>query len=120
MKPSVPRLDSIIGFHPAIRFVVTAGKFGAILDAVKRRGVVSLEPSDEMRAVTERYAILYGLTQSSNDYFGGPRAIVVLGEKLIELIFPFSDRMVIISANPAFPLGKTAELQKLISSMQKD
>ena len=84
----VPRLDSVIGFHPSIRFVVTSGKHGNILDAVKRRKVVSLEPSDEMRSITERYAILYGLTQSSNDYFGKPSAIVVLREKLVEMIFP--------------------------------
>jgi len=118
-EPPVPRLDSIIGFHPSIRFVVTAGRYGTILDAIKRRGVTSLEPSSEMRTVTERYAVLYGLTQSSNDYFGKPRAIIVRRDKLVELLFPFADRMVIISAQPSFPLGKTGELEKMLQSLMK-
>ena len=114
---SVPRLDSVIGLHPSIRFVVTAGRYGTILDAVKRRGVTSLEPSSEMKIVTERYAVLYGLTQGSNSYFGRPRFIIVQREKLVELLFPFTDRLVIISAHPSFPIGKTAELGKLLQSL---
>lgn len=114
----MPRLDEAIGFHPSIRFVVTAGKDGEILDAVKRRGVVSLEPSSEMRTITERFAIASGMAQASSSYFGQTRTIIVRSEKLVELLFPMSDRLIIVSANPSFPLGKTADLEKFLRSLQ--
>jgi hypothetical protein len=114
-----PRFDEAIGFHPSIRFVVTARKDGTILDAVKRRGVVSLEPSSEMRTITERFAIAHGLSQADDRNFGRTQTIIVRREKLVELIFPIADRLVIISATPKFPLGKIVELEKLLKSLQK-
>ena len=115
--PEVPRLDEVIGFDPSIRFVVTAGQDGAILDAVKRRGVVSLEPSSEMKTITERYAIAGGLAHASSAYFGSPLTIIIRREKLVELLFPVGDVFVIVSATPRFPLKKTGELEKLLKSM---
>jgi hypothetical protein len=116
-RSPVPRLDEAIGFHPSIRFVVTAAKDGKILDAVKRRGVVSLEPSSEMKTITERFAIAHGLSRASDDYFGRTQTIIVRREKLVEMVFPFGDRMVIVSSTPRFPLGKTAELERLLRSL---
>jgi hypothetical protein len=115
---SVPRLDEAIGFHPSIRFVVTADKDGTILDAVKRRGVVSLEPSREMKTVTERFAIGHGLSRASEGYYGRTLTIIVRREKLVELVFPIGDKLVIVSATPRFPLGKTGDLEKLLKSLQ--
>lgn len=116
-RPSVPPLDEVIGFHPSIRFVVTARKDGKILDAVKRRGVVSLEPSSEMNTVTERFAIAGGLAHASDSYFGVPQAIIIKREKMVELLFPIEERLVIVSATPDFPLGKTSQLEKLLKRM---
>jgi len=116
-EPPVPRLDEAIGFHPSIRFVVTAKWNGTILDAVKRRGVASLEPSREMKAITERFAIAHGLSQASDSYFGRTQTIIIRREKLVEMVFPMADRLVIVSATPRFPLGKTAELERLLRSL---
>jgi hypothetical protein len=120
MKPKsqVPRLDEAIGFHPSIRFVVTTRTDGQILDAVKRRGVVSLEPSSEMKTISERFAIAHGLSQADDSYFGKTQTIIVRREKLVELIFPIADRLVIVSATPSFPLGKTGELEKFLKSLK--
>jgi hypothetical protein len=116
-EPPVPRLDEAIGFHPSIRFVVTASKDGKILDAVKRRGVISLEPTSEMRTVIERFAIGYGLSQPAENHFGKTLTVIIRRKKLVEMLFPIADRLVIVSATPNFPLGKTAELEKLLTSL---
>jgi len=71
-----------------------------------------------MKTVTERFAIGNGLTQGSNSYFGKMRTNIVSREKLVEVLIPLEDRMVIFSASPSFPLGKTAEPEKLIRSLQ--
>jgi hypothetical protein len=115
----VPRLDQALGFHPSVRFVVTARKNGTILDAVKRRGVVSLEPTSELKTIIERLAIAHGLSQSSDDFFGRTRTIIIRKEKLVEMLFPIADWIVIVSARPDFPLGKTAELERFLNSLQK-
>jgi len=113
----VPRLDEAIGFHPSIRFVVTANKEGKILDAVKRRGIVSLEPTSQMRAIADRFAIAGGLANASDEYFGKPRAIIVLREKLVEMVFPIENRLVIVSATPRFPIGRIGDLEKMLKSL---
>jgi hypothetical protein len=120
LERPVPRLDEAIGFHPSIRFVVTASMNGKILDAVRRRGVVSLEPSSEMRTVTERFAIGQGLAQSTASYYGRAHAIVILTEKLVEMLFPIADSIVIVSATPNFPLGKITELEKFLKSLHRE
>jgi len=116
--PPVPRLDEVIGFHPSIRFVVTARRDGTILDAVKRRGVTSLEPSTEMKTITERFAIAHGLSQASDSYFGMTQTIIIRREKLFEMVFPMGDRLVIVTTTPKFPLGKVSDLEKLLRSLQ--
>jgi hypothetical protein len=120
MSPEpLPRLDEAIGFHPSIRFVVTSSFDGRILDAVKLRGVVSLEPSSEMKNITERYAIAHGLSQADDSFFGRTQTIIVRREKIVEMIFPIGNRLVIVSATPRFPLGKTGDLEKLLKSLMK-
>ena len=77
-----------------------------------------MEPSREMKTVTERYAIAAGLSQASDAYFGSAQTIIVRREKLVELVFPIKDLLVIVSATPGFPLGRTGELEKLVKKME--
>jgi hypothetical protein len=97
--------------------LVTAAKDGRILDAVKRRGTVSLEPPWELGTIAERFAIAYGLSLASENYFGKTQTVIVRSEKIVELVFPIDDRLVIVSATPRFPLGKVGELEKLLRSL---
>ena len=96
---------------------MTTKKDGTILDAVKRRGVTSLEPSSEMKAITDRFAIAHGLSRASDSYFGRTQTIIVRREKLVEMVFPIDDRLVIVSATPKFPLGKVSDLEKLLRAL---
>ncbi len=66
-----------------------------------------------MRTITERFAIAHGLSHADDSNFWRTQTIIIRREKLVEVIFPIADRLVIVSATPKFPLGKIGELEKL-------
>jgi len=97
--------------------VVIVNKYGTVLDAVKRAGLQSLEPPEETGRIVERWTIAKGLTAGTDNFFGRMKTIIVRREKLVELLFPLSDQMVIISAHPAFPLDKIPRLERLLEKL---
>lgn len=119
MKTPLSRdqIASIFSFHPSVRFVVIVNKYGTVLDAVKRAGLQSLEPPEETGRIVERWTIAKGLTAGTDNFFGRMKTIIVRREKLVELLFPLSDQMVIISAHPAFPLDKIPRLERLLEKL---
>jgi len=96
---------------------VIVNRSGTVLDAVKRAGLNALEPPEETERIVERWTIAKGLTAGTDKFFGRMRTIIVRREKLVELLFPSSDQMVIISAHPAFPLDKIPRLEKLLEKL---
>jgi hypothetical protein len=57
------------------------------------------------------------LSLASENYFGKTQTVIVRSEKIVELVFPIADRLVIVSATPRFPLGKVGDLEKLLRSL---
>ncbi|HXW94640.1 MAG TPA: hypothetical protein VEJ19_02895 [Nitrososphaerales archaeon] len=115
VKLTKEQIASVFSFHPSLRFVTVVAKDGTLLDSVKRAGLDSLEPPEETRRILERWSIARSMTSGSDEFFGRMKTIIVRREKLVEMLFPSSDYMVIISAHPSFPLEKTAKLESLLS-----
>ena len=113
------QVNEVFSFHHSLRFVTLVSKDGTLLDAVKRAGLESLEPPEETERLLSRWALAKGLTSGANDYFGELKTIIVRREKLVELLFPLSEYMVIISAHPSFPLEKTSQLEGLLEKLRK-
>lgn len=111
------QIASIFSFHPSIRFVVVVDKYGNVLDAVKRARLESLEPPEETGRIVERWTIARGMTSGTDEFFGRMKTIIVRREKLVEMLFPSSEHMVIISAHPSFPLDRTPRLENLLDKL---
>ena len=111
------QIADVFSFHPSIRFVVLVDRHGTVLDAVKRARLESLEPPEETGRIVERWTIARGMTTGTDDFFGRMKTIIVRRERLVELLFPSSEHMAIISADPAFPLDKTPKLERLLDKM---
>jgi hypothetical protein len=108
------QISSVFEFHPSIRFVTIVNEDGKLLDAVKRAGLNPLEPPEETQKILERWGQARSLTNSSDQFFGKMKTIIVRREKLVEFLFPLTGFMVIVSAHPAFPLDKTHQLESLL------
>jgi hypothetical protein len=115
---STDQISSIFAFHPSIHFVMIVGEDGALLDSMKRAGTNPLEPPEETRKIMERWATARSLTSGSDEFFGRMKTIIIRRDKLVEFLFPLTGFMVIVSAHPAFPLDKTAQLESLLSKLQ--
>jgi hypothetical protein len=115
---SSDQISSIFAFHPSIHFVMVVGEDGALLDSMKRVGTNPLEPPEETHKIMERWATARGLTSGSDEFFGKMRTIIIRRDKLVEFLFPLTGFMVIVSAHPAFPLDKTAQLEALLGKLQ--
>ena len=122
MKVPLPRdqILTIFAFHPSIRFVTVVSKEGRLLDAVTHTGMQSLEPPAETAKILQRWALSKGMLSGADDYFGRVKSVIVNREKLVEMLFPLSDQMVIISARPGFPIKNTPRLEKLLNRLQSE
>ena len=112
------QINSVLSFHPSLRFVVTMRRDGTPLETVKRGGLEPMEPPDETRKILDRWAIGKGLTAGSDEFFGKMRTVIVRREKLVELLFPSTDYSVLVSADPTFPLDRIPQLEDLLRKLQ--
>ena len=112
------QITALFSFHSSLRFVTLVTKGGMLVDSVKRAGLESLEPGEQTGRIIARWSLARGMTSASDEYFGEMKTIIIRRTKLVELLFPLSDYMVIISANPTFPLEKTAKLESLLLKLQ--
>jgi len=115
---SQEQISSIFAFHPSIHFVTLVNDDGTLLDAVKRAGLNPLEPPEETHKILERWAAARSTLAGSDKILGRMRTIIVRREKIVELLFPLTDFMIIISVHPAFPLDKTRQLESLLSKLR--
>jgi len=90
---------------------------GMILDSAKRAGLNPLEPPEETRKRMERWAAAKNYLAGSDLFLGNMRTIIARREKLVELLFPFTDYMIMIGVHPAFPLDKTRQLENLLNNL---
>jgi hypothetical protein len=109
---------AILGLHPAIRYVVQVGFDGSELKSVERLGITSLEPEEQTVRVLQQTALSRGIGESSNGFHGRVRCVVVLREKLTIIVFPLFDTTLVVTADPDFPLERTADLGRLLDEVQ--
>jgi len=112
------QISSIFAFHPSIHFVTVVSEDGTLLDSMKRAGLNPVEPPEETRKIMERWATAKSLTSGSDEFFGRMRTIIVRRDKLVEFLFPLTGFMIVVSAHPAFPLDKTAQLESFLTKLQ--
>jgi len=115
---SSEQISSIFGFHPSIHFITLAKEDGTLLDSVKRAGLNPLEPPEETLKTMERWATVKNLTDGSEQFLGKMKTVIVRREKLVELLFPLTGFIIIVTAHPAFPLDKTHQLESLLVKLR--
>jgi len=91
---------------------------GTLLDSVKRAGLSPLESPEETRKIMERWAAAKDLAASSDALHGKMKTIIIMREKIVELLFPLTGFMIIIIVHPAFPLDKASQLESLLRKLQ--
>ena len=111
------QISSIFRFHPSIHFVTLITEEGILLDSAKRAGQNPSEPPEEIGKAMERWASVWSTLARSDLFRGKMKTIIVRREKLVDLLFPMSGFMIMITVHPAFPLDKTSQLEKLLSSL---
>ncbi|HXW94986.1 MAG TPA: hypothetical protein VEJ19_04705 [Nitrososphaerales archaeon] len=111
------QISSIFAFHPSVHFVTVVSEDGTLLDSAKRAGLNPLEPPEETRKSVERWAAAREYLAGSDKFLGGMKTIIVRREKIVDLLFPLTGFMIIVSVHPAFPLDKTSRLESLLNNL---
>lgn len=114
-KLTKAELESAVSFHPSVRSVIVVDRGGKVLESVSRPGAESMEPPEEAEKIAVRFAVARGMSDLSETFYGKMTTIIVRREKLVELLFPHHDHVVIVSAEPAFPLERVPQLERVLS-----
>ncbi|MGA2664368.1 MAG: hypothetical protein ABSF83_05435 [Nitrososphaerales archaeon] len=110
------RLEAILRFHPSIRYVRLLGRDGRS-HAFVQRGT-SLEPRGQTHKILLRLALAQGMTSTSDRFYGKARAIIILREKLVELLFLLTrDDIMLVGADPDFPVERAQDLAEMARDM---
>ncbi len=113
------RLASMLRFDPAIRYVMLIGEDDKPLSSVSRRSDKSaLEPPGQGNLVLRRFAIARGMASTSDSFYGPARFVILLREKLIEIVYLSAANMILVGADPDFPLEKVKRLAKVLDKVQ--
>ena len=113
-------LRALLALDPRVRSVVQVGIGGEQLASVSRDGLESLEPESETTTVLNQTAIGAGMGFSMNRYHGKVRAVIVVREKLSLVVFPLFDELILISADPDFPLERCRDMARMIDEFYFD
>ena len=94
----------MLRFDPAIRYVMLIGEDDKPLSSVSRRSDKSaLEPPGQGNLVLRRFAIARGMASTSDSFYGPARFVILLREKLIEIVYLSAANMILVGADPRFP-----------------
>lgn len=110
------RLEAILRFHPSIRYVRLMGWDGRSHAFMQREA--SLEPHRQTHKILVRLALAQGMASTSDRFYGKARAIIILRERLVELLFLLSrDDIMLVGADPGFPVGRARDLAEVARGM---
>ena len=110
-------LGPILQFDNRIRTVTVIGPMGEPFASVERPGLTSLEPSSVTSRFFKRTA-LAGLMGGNEDrYHGRTKVVIAMREKLTLVCLMVSDRIILISAEPTFPLSRVGKLGELVDQL---
>ena len=113
-------LETLLGFDARVRCVVEVGLRGERVASVCRSGLESLESEEQTVRVLDQTAIAAGMGSSTNGSHGRVRVVVVVREKLSLIVFPLFDDLVLVSADPDFPLEQTRAMARLLDTTFPD
>lgn len=109
--------DSVFGFDSRIRCCMVFGLNGRPLLITHRRKHTSLEPDEDVAFIRGEVALYTNGSKFANRYHGGVRAFMLMREKRTLIAYPFRENLVIVTADPDFPLDKTNGLGKLLKRL---
>ena len=114
------RLEPLLDFHPAIIYIRLLAPDGTALASVVKKSKSALEPPGQTSLILSRLAIAGGMTSGTENFYGKASAIIIIRERLTELLFLLTRRMVLVGAGADYPMAKTEELAKQVKRMQVD
>ena len=109
-------LEPLLAFDPRIRCVVEIRFSGEVVASTRRRGLESLEPESETVRVLNQSAIGAGMGSSMNGYHGRVKVVIVVRERVSLIVFPLVDSLILLSADPDFPLQETNQIAKVLDT----
>jgi hypothetical protein len=96
---------------------VVLGRDGKRLKVTWREGPVTLEPDIDIDLILQHAALCRKRDRFTSRYHGRTRSLVVESDRLTLMVFPVADKLVLVTADPDFPLSRTAELGKLLEKL---
>ena len=110
-------LEPIIKFDRRIRSVHVIDSSGKPVADADRPGLQSLEPETVTTTFFQRTAIAGMMGTAEDRFHGRTKTVIAIREKVILICYMLSGRIMLISADPAFPLGKVRTLGELIDEL---
>jgi hypothetical protein len=112
--------NKILEVHESVRYVYVLGLDGKEMYSRGRYGAPSGETEDATPDLFVKMAIGLGMAESQNKYQGRLKSIVVNRERLKLIIYVASDKILMISTEPEFPVDKIVQLDELVESLHLD
>jgi hypothetical protein len=98
-----------------IRYVAILNEFGKVMAGGQRRGVTPLEPKSEELRLMAHLITMSGLRDSWDAYFGKTLANIIRREYVTIAIFPFTNFIAVVSAEPDFPVQSLLQIRDFIA-----
>jgi hypothetical protein len=116
---STPDLEgickSIFKMDRRIRYVGFLNEFGKVIAGGQRRGVTPLEPKSEELRLMAHLINMSGLRDSWEAYFGKTLANIFKREYVTIALFPFTDFIAVVSAEPDYPIQNMLQIRDFIA-----
>ena len=107
------RASSMFSFDACIRCYIVFGHDGEMLEVRSKEGA-TLEPDQDTSLALELASTLLSRTRRPGRYHGKVSSLAVACELLTVLAYPVSDKLVMVTADPSFPLERTGELGRFL------
>ena len=111
------RLKPLLAFASQIRCCVVFGPDGKRLETTWRARPETLELDGDIDLILELAEICSRRDQFSSRYHGRTRSLSVSSEAATILAYPVSDKLILLTADPDFPLEKTDALGELLGRL---
>jgi hypothetical protein len=112
--------EDVFAINPNVRWVGLATSKGKVLFSQMRRGVKSLTPEEDDRALLElRAQFLTEMCEPVTRWAGPVNYIAVSYEQFIELIVSLKDKYVALTLEKGTPAEAFNEIAKCIQAIEK-
>jgi len=98
-----------------IRYVSVLDRNGRVLAGGMRRGLRSLEPKSEELRLMAHIISESNSWETWDTYFGKTIYGVIKRENVTLMVFPYKNRRIFVTSEPAFPTERISEIKDLIA-----